>query len=510
MAQTIITEDALTQTQNVDVSLLPKPAADNSVHATMRCLAGSVESYEIRRDKKSIEIGRHPSCDMVIKDKRASGRHVRIFRDDNFNYTVEELSANGAWCNEIFMQKGDQRELKNGDSISICVHHKFESDSFAAWMFRLVEADKQDQEAMPAPSLTPRSCSASTTAPGGGSAHEGQDESTTCNRVSEQWIQENWSMRTVLGSGNFSEVRMGLQVKVAGSAPCAVKVIDKRRFFQFQSKRVSGLSLQDEAKLLMDMHHPNIISFFSWFQTEEKLYIAMEYVAGGDLLQFIMENGACQEQVARRLFGRIANAVGYLHRRNIVHRDLKPENILLSSKNVDVMEPKLADFGLARMNMKTQDCKTFCGTPHYFAPEVIKTFQGAAEGNQGGYGKQVDMWSLGVILYIILSGIPPFEEEGLYEQILAGKYEFDVQEWTKVSAEAKELVGGLMVVDPKLRFDIQRTLEHKWFVVDQQPQDDVAKADIRPMEFDSPDVSAKRRRTMEDADPGVAVFVGGA
>nr|QDO16465.1 serine/threonine-protein kinase Chk2 [Crypthecodinium cohnii]USW07785.1 serine/threonine-protein kinase Chk2 [Crypthecodinium cohnii] len=504
MAHMIVTEEALTQTQNVDVSLLPKPAADNSVHATMRCLAGSVESYEIRRDKKSIEIGRHPSCDIVIKDKRASGRHVRIFRDDNFNYTVEELSANGAWCNETFMQKGEQRELKNGDSISICVHHKFESDSFAAWMFRLLEADKKDEEAMPAPSHTPRS-SASTAA-----SSEASKDSSTLNLVTEQWIQENWSMRTVLGSGNFSEVRMGLQVKQLGSAPYAVKIIDKRRFYQFQSKRVSGLSLQDEAKLLMDMHHPNIINFFSWFETEEKLYIAMEYVAGGDLLQFIMENGAFQEQVARRLFGQITNAVGYLHSRNIVHRDLKPENILLSSKNVDIMEPKLADFGLARMNMKTQDCKTFCGTPHYFAPEVIKTFQGAAEGNAGGYGKQVDMWSLGVILYIILSGIPPFEEEGLYEQILAGKYEFDVQEWTKVSAEAKELVAGLMVVDPKLRFNIERTMQHKWFVVDQKLPEDPTKGDVRPMEFDSPDVSAKRRRTMEDADAGVAVFVGGA
>eukprot|EP00913_Durusdinium_trenchii_P032186 g30138.t1 len=125
------------------------------------------------------------------------------------------------------------------------------------------------------------------------------------------------------------------------------------------------------------------------------------------------------------------------------------------------MIPKLADFGLARKNMASRDCRTFCGTPHYFAPEVITTFSSAGA-KDTGYGKQVDMWSLGVILYILLSGIPPFEEDNLYRQILDGKYEFDVQEWTRVTEEAKRLVKAMMMVNPRERIDIRQALDHPW------------------------------------------------
>jgi len=151
-----------------------------------------------------------------------------------------------------------------------------------------------------------------------------------------------------------------------------------------------------------------------------------------------------------------------MHNLNIVHRDLKPENILLTCRDREAMHPKIADFGLARKNMQSKDCRTFCGTPHYFAPEVINTFRDRETGANMGYGKKVDMWSLGVILYVLLSGIPPFEEDGLYEQILEGKYEFDVREWTTVSPEAKELIRRLMTVNPKERLTIQEAFELRW------------------------------------------------
>merc|ERR1719443_933073 len=229
----------------------------------------------------------------------------------------------------------------------------------------------------------------------------------------------------------------------------------------------------------------------------------MELLEGGDLLQYILEHGAFSEGAARVLFAELAAGVKYLHERNIVHRDLKPENILLTSKDDPAsLHLKIADFGLARKNMKSRDCRTFCGTPHYFAPEVINTFRDK-ETFAAGYGKQADMWSLGVILYIMLSGIPPFEEDGLYEQILEGKYEFDVREWTTVSPEAKELVRRLMTVNPKDRLTIEDCLNHRWFRIPsacqsprpERPLPPPFNAEPQPMQIAQGEPVAKKRRT---------------
>lgn len=500
----------LTQTQTFTASQFAPPAEPVDVFANLVAVSKvDCGNFPIHRDNKEVFIGRNESCFVKVqKDKKVvSGQHCRIYRDDGFRYFIEELSANGAFLNENLMKKGETRALKHGDVISICVHHASKSQApFAAWIFRLADHSSDngasDDDSNKMQTATPAVNSVSnrpTTTPGRpGGPHR--------NLVNEQWVTKNWDMRLMLGAGNFSEVRLGVQVKKPGSEKVAVKVVDKKRFTQFQNKRESQLSLQDEAELLMKMNNPGIVHFYEWFETDDKLYIAMELLTGGDLLQFILEHGCFTENVARRIFRSIAGAVKYLHEKNIVHRDLKPENILLTSKNLDDMMPKLADFGLARMNMKTKDCKTFCGTPHYFAPEVINTFRDRDTGHAAGYGKQVDMWSLGVILYIMLSGTPPFEEDGLYEQILEGRYEFDVQEWTQVSPEAKELVRQLMTVNPKGRLTIQQTLAHKWFTLDQTspPENDKIASEggsgIRHMDFDEAGTTAKRRRTIGDCD----------
>jgi len=506
-------EDFLTQTQNVAASQLVLPSVDSDVFAKLVSLTESGVTYEIRRAQKQVVIGRHPDCQIVVSDKRASSKHIRIYRDDAFRYFIEELSQNGAWCNDHRMMKGDTRALQHGDAISVCVHHLDKTPGqmpFAAYYFRLVDHPSDDKDEDPkdhfAEPVAPSAVEKGMTVRSSSAAKEPTGTSRTVN---EQWVSENWDMRVVLGSGNFSEVRLGVQVKKPGSEKCAVKVIDKKRFYTFQSKRDSQLSLQSEAEMLMSLNNPGIIRIYEWFETEDKLFIAMEFLGGGDLLQFILEHGCFSEAAARRLFKDIAGAVEFLHDRNIVHRDLKPENILLTCKNVQEMRPKLADFGLARKNMKTKDCKTFCGTPHYFAPEVINTFRDRDAGQAAGYGKQVDMWSLGVILYIMLSGIPPFEEDGLYEQILDGRYEFDVHEWTKVSLEAKELVRQLMTVNPKDRLTIQQTMSHKWFTVEQSPTppDHGVKAGGEVRQFGGPDPeadagSAKRRRTIGGDEAG--------
>jgi len=472
----------LTQTQpcGPEPSVRPASAPEVAVRARLVSLTSAGVVFALTRDQKEVHVGRHPECQIVVSDKRVSGRHLRIYCDEEQRYFVQELSANGCYLNEHFLSKNDTRVLQNGDTVSLCVkadeprHEDEQMRTFAAWVFRVV-----DHAAVEA------------------SAKVGAEADK--HFLTEAQVKDRWDTRTVIGSGNFSEVRLGLRVKTGESF--AVKVIDIKKFQTFQNKRESHLSLSSEAEVLTSLQNTGIVQFYEWFQTTEKLYLVMEYMRGGDLLQCILEQGCFSELQARRLFRQLCEAVRYLHHKGFVHRDLKPENILLTTKDRDSMHMKIADFGLARKTMKSRDCGTFCGTPHYFAPEVINTFRDKNTGVRTGYDKQADMWSLGVILYIMLSGIPPFEEEGLYEQILEGKYEFDVSEWISITPEAKELVRSLMTVNPKSRKTIDQALEHineRWIVRSVSPDE---RRKLSPSPNRAEVQAAKRRRTNEAVSP---------
>ena len=184
----------------------------------------------------------------------------------------------------------------------------------------------------------------------------------------------------------------------------------------------------------------------------------LDYVEGGELFDRIVEEGNFTERDASRITKQMTDAIQYLHENGIVHRDLKPENLLFRdhTPGSDIL---LTDFGLAKIMDDTIALKTACGTPNYVAPEILM---------QRGYGKQVDVWSLGVILFIILCGYPPFYDEQdpvLFELIMKGKFEFDERYWSEVSKPAKELISQMLQVDPVKRFDTyqvgQRTLRNR-------------------------------------------------
>ena len=191
------------------------------------------------------------------------------------------------------------------------------------------------------------------------------------------------------------------------------------------------------------------------FDTPSHLYLVLDYVEGGELFDRIVDEGNFTEQDASRITKQMTEAIQYLHDRKIVHRDLKPENLLFASReNTDRI--LVTDFGLAKLIDDQTTLMTACGTPNYVAPEILL---------QKGYGKEVDVWSLGVILYILLCGYPPFYDESdavLFEMIMKGKFDFDARYWGDVSKEAKSLIRNMLIVDPARRLTTQQVLSHPW------------------------------------------------
>lgn len=267
-----------------------------------------------------------------------------------------------------------------------------------------------------------------------------------------------YDMGAVLGTGQFASVHLCIQ-KSTGQQ-WAMKVIDKKKF-AISNASTRPDALLGEVDILKKLDHPGCIGIHEMFETEDTLYIVLELVTGGELFDRIVEQKKFSEPQARGYFLQMLNAIKYLHDKGIVHRDLKPENILLKSRDSDII--KLSDFGLSRVLDSSSSLKTMCGTPQYVAPEVLTNGGGP---DSKGYGKACDLWSLGVILYILLVGYPPFYEDHrdhtLYEQIMGAEFDFPNHKWANVSMEAKDLVIKLLNADVTKRISVDAALAHPW------------------------------------------------
>ena len=205
-----------------------------------------------------------------------------------------------------------------------------------------------------------------------------------------------------------------------------------------------------EIKILRLFRHPHIIKLYEVVEAKEHVYLVMEHLRGGELFDYIVEKGRLQEAEARHFFQQIMSGIEYCHRNMVAHRDLKPENLLLDSKH----NIKIADFGLSNVMRDGQFLKTSCGSPNYAAPEVISGKLYA--------GPEVDVWSCGVILYALLCGSLPFDDENipnLFKKIKNGVYNIP----NYLSAQARDLIWRMLVVDPLKRISIPEIRQHPWF-----------------------------------------------
>ncbi|CAD8100160.1 unnamed protein product [Paramecium primaurelia] len=263
-----------------------------------------------------------------------------------------------------------------------------------------------------------------------------------------------------LGSGAYGEVRKAIQKST--NLMKAVKIIHKSQTSKEEQER-----LMNEVKMLQKLDHPNIIKVFEFYQDERFFYIVTELCTGGELFDKIRHEGSFSEKKAAEIMKQILSAINYCHDEKIVHRDLKPENLLYESEKENSML-KIIDFGTSKEFVPNQKLNQKLGTPYYIAPEVLKK----------KYDEKCDIWSCGVILYILLCGYPPFDgktEEKIMDKVSKGVYTFDTIEWEEVSKEAKEYIRKMLQFDPIKRYSAQQALNDPWI-----------KRFTNPAEFDKP------------------------
>uniref|UniRef100_A0A674MV06 calcium/calmodulin-dependent protein kinase n=1 Tax=Takifugu rubripes TaxID=31033 RepID=A0A674MV06_TAKRU len=267
--------------------------------------------------------------------------------------------------------------------------------------------------------------------------------------VTSTRFTDEYQLYEELGKGAFSVVRRC--VKKSSGQEYAAKIINTKKLSARDHQK-----LEREARICRLLKHPNIVRLHDSIAEEGFHYLVFDLVTGGELFEDIVAREYYSEADASHCISQILESVNHIHQHDIVHRDLKPENLLLASK-MKGAAVKLADFGLAiEVQGDQQAWFGFAGTPGYLSPEVLR---------KDPYGKPVDIWACGVILYILLVGYPPFWDEDqhkLYQQIKAGAYDFPSPEWDTVTPEAKNLINQMLTINPAKRITADQALKHPW------------------------------------------------
>ncbi|KAG1927104.1 calcium/calmodulin-dependent protein kinase type II subunit gamma isoform X11 [Pimephales promelas] len=267
--------------------------------------------------------------------------------------------------------------------------------------------------------------------------------------VTSTRFTDEYQLYEELGKGAFSVVRRC--VKKSTGQEYAAKIINTKKLSARDHQK-----LEREARICRLLKHPNIVRLHDSISEEGFHYLVFDLVTGGELFEDIVAREYYSEADASHCINQILESVCHIHQHDIVHRDLKPENLLLASK-MKGAAVKLADFGLAiEVQGDQQAWFGFAGTPGYLSPEVLR---------KDPYGKPVDIWACGVILYILLVGYPPFWDEDqhkLYQQIKAGAYDFPSPEWDTVTPEAKNLINQMLTINPAKRITADQAIKHPW------------------------------------------------
>ncbi|XP_012056712.1 PREDICTED: serine/threonine-protein kinase Chk2 [Atta cephalotes] len=419
---------SLPDTQNADVVLTQSQEVSSqqtmAVWGRLCPRRPYLRSLEMIKDTV-YTLGRSPSCDICLTSNELQSKqlsvisktHFRIYKErvGNTNEIVvylEDSSHNGTYVNQELVGHGRRVIIGNNSEIALA------KSSFSFYIF--VSAN----------------------------VHEIAYELPL-------GLKQKYVIGRRLGTGACGEVR--LLFRKDGSETFAIKVIQKNYFSAGTGNILNNpANVRNEVEILRKLKHPCIIPLKDIFDTTEVMYIILELMEGGELFDRIKSKGKLSESCAKLIFYQVVHAVYYLHRQGITHRDLKPENILLKDNSENPLV-KVSDFGMSKFVDAQTMMRTFCGTPMYVAPEILAT------NGRSFYTNQVDVWSLGVILYVSLSGRVPFSNNNatLADQIKGGMYEFGSY-FTLVSQDAINLIKRMMTVNPKKRITVPQILLHPW------------------------------------------------
>lgn len=267
---------------------------------------------------------------------------------------------------------------------------------------------------------------------------------------------DNYIKEKQLGEGSYGAV-FKVKNKDTGQNRAMKKILNKLSG-STKDREEKEKEIMNEIEMLKSLDHPNIVKVFEFYNTEEGYFIITDLCREGELFDKIVAEAPFEESAAAYIMYQLLRAVFYCHNMNIIHRDLKPENILVESveKDTGYYNIKVIDFGTAKIFDKNKSEKKTIGSAYYIAPEVLNN----------KYNEKCDVWSCGVIMYILLSGLPPFNDEQdtkIYEKIKIGKYDLKSDLWKKVSSEAKDLIKSMLQMNSLSRISAQKALTHKWF-----------------------------------------------
>jgi len=267
-------------------------------------------------------------------------------------------------------------------------------------------------------------------------------------------LYQKYDICDVLGVGSTSTCHRCINRKTFEAFAC--KIIDKKNI----EKRFKGMAQQLSAEILTlrSLHHPNIVSLYDVYITDDKIFIIMELMEGGELFDYVVKKGTLTEDEASEIVRKVVSALVYLHQKNIIHRDLKPENLMLSRtpRSPLDLQVKIIDFGLSK-RLETPLATSFLGTRGYLAPEMLQ---------RRSYSRAVDAWALGVIVFVLLCGCLPFDDESITappDEFLSKRFHLRFPRWANnLSSSAKDLLSHLLDINARTRYTAEQAFQHPW------------------------------------------------